>query len=171
MSVRGSLISIAAVAFAAFMADKWISVKAAVPADPARQSDFLRIYDPVPLLSSFLADCTWRTGVASELLASPGYLFLHDAENVAFTRIAQTKLCDQNQYPLAVAALHRSALSALRYFGCRVSSDEFSPDTGVRIDYRCGTRTAGLVTTGANSNRPDVVTLRLEEEWLVRTPS
>jgi hypothetical protein len=175
VSVRVNLISIAAMACLAFIAGKWISARASVPADPSWQSDFLRIYDPVPLLNSFLANCAWKTGgAASEAAESPGYLLLNNAENVWYTRIAQTNLCDEDQYPVAVDALHRSALSALHYFDCQVSSDNFSAGTGVRIVYHCGTRTAGLVTTGPKpqpGDWPPVLTLRLEEEWMVRSPS
>jgi hypothetical protein len=136
------------------------------------QSDFLRIYDPVPLLNSFLDGCRWRASVASESAASPGYLFLGDARDVAYTRIAQTDLCDQSEYPLAVTALHRSALSALRYFDCQVSSDDSTAGQRVRITYRCGTRTTGVVSAspGPGDGSP-FVTLRLDEEWSVRTRS
>jgi hypothetical protein len=172
MTVRGNLVSIAAVACAVLLADKWISVRASIPADASMQSDFLRIYDPVPLLNSFLEGCRWRASVASESAESPGYLFLNDARNVSYTRVAQTDLCDRSEYPLAVAALHRSALSALRYFDCQVSSDNSTAGRRVRITYRCGTRTTGIVTTApAPGARSAFLTLKLEEEWSVRTPS
>ena len=174
MNVRGNLIGFAAVACVALVSDKWISARISIPADITRQSDFLRVYDPAPLLNSFLAGCRWRAGVESELLGSPGYLFLNTSENVWYTRTDHSNLCDQNQYPLAVAALHRSALSALRYFGCEVSSDEFEAGGRVRIVYRCGTRTTGLVTTGPGPGPADgqaFVTLRLDEEWSVQSPS
>jgi hypothetical protein len=170
MNIRGNLIGLAALLYAAFVSDKWISARLSIPADVTRQSDFLRIYDPAPLLNSFLAGCRWRAGVESEVLASPGYRFLNTAEDVSYTRTDHSNLCDRNQYPLAVAALHRSTLSALRYFGCKVSSDKSGAGAGVRIVYRCGTRTTGLVTTGP-ADKSAFVTLRLDEEWSVRSPS
>jgi hypothetical protein len=82
-------------------------------------------------------------------------------------------LCDQNQYPTVLTALHRSLLSALAFSGCKVDSDEFTPAEGVQISYRCGTRTAGYVTSGsklAGEAWPSFVTLQLNEEWNVRNP-
>jgi hypothetical protein len=174
MCVRGNLIFIVSVAYVALAADKWVSVRITIPADVTGQSDFLRAYNPTPLLSSFLAGCSWRAGPASELAASPGYRFLNDTVNVSYTRTDHTDLCDRDQYPLAGIALHGSALSALRYFGCQVLSDDFSTGRGARIVYRCGTRTNGLVTTGPRpepGDWPSFVTLRVDEEWSVRNPS
>ena len=179
MSVRANLIGVAAVACALFAADKWISSKAVIPADIAKQSDFLRTWNPVPLLNSFRTGCKASTGVGTAFSASPGYLFLRDARNVRYTRTAHTDLCDQAQFPAAATAIHRSLLSGLGYYGCEVSSDDFpgadfSASRNVRILYRCGTRSAGTVTLGPKSGTgawPTFVTLQLDEEWSVRDPS
>lgn len=173
MGVRGNLLAVAAVACVVLLANKWISARSVIPADIAKQSDFLRTYNPIPLMNSFRRDCRPRTGVGTTTFAGPGYLFLNDVRNVRFTRTADTELCDQSQYPLILAALHRNLLSSLEYFGCRVSSDD-SAERGVRIVYRCGTRSAGVVTTGPEArpgDYPSFIMLQLDEEWLVRNPS
>jgi len=169
MGVRANLLAVGAVACAVILGDKWISAKAVIPADPAKQSDFLRTYNPVPLMNSFRAGCRPRTGVGTTSFAGPGYLLLNDARNVRYTRTAHTELCEPSQYPLIVTALHRSLLSSLEYFGCQVSSDDFTAGRGVRIAYRCGTRSEGVVTTGPppGPNRAFVM-VQLDEEWSVR---
>jgi hypothetical protein len=170
MGVRGNLLAIGAVACAVLLANKWISVKSVIPADVAKQSDFLRTYNPVPLMNSFRRGCLPRTGVGTSSYAGPGYLFLNDVRNVRYTRTAHTELCDQSQYPLILAALHRSLLSSLDYFGCQVSSDD-TAEQGVRIAYRCGTRSAGEVTTGPKpepDSWPSFIMLQVDEEWSVR---
>src|SRR5579859_1716623 len=99
MSVRGNLIGLVAVVCAAFWADKWVSAQAVIAPDIARQSDFLRIYNPVPLLNSFRSACLARTGVETGSSSSPGYRFLRNFTNVHYTRTARMELCDPSQYP------------------------------------------------------------------------
>jgi hypothetical protein len=173
MSVRGNLIGLAAVACSVFLADKWISAKAVVAPEVAMQSDFLRLYNPVPLLNSFRVGCQSRTGVGTGSSSSAGYRFLRDFKNVHYSRTAHMELCDQSQYPTVLTALHRSVISALSFSGCKVDSDDFAVAGGVQISYRCGTRTAGYVTSGSKMTGetwPAYVTLQLNEEWNVRNP-
>jgi len=174
MSVRGNLIGVGAMACAIFLANNWISARSVVIADVAKQSDFLRTYNPVPLLNHFRADCQVRSGVSTGSSATPGYRFLNDFRNVHYTRIAHMELCDQKQFPTVLSALHRNLLSALGFAGCKVDADQSSPDGGVKITYRCGTRTSGFVSSGprrSGDDWPSFVTLQLNEEWYVRDPS
>ncbi len=174
MSVRRNLLGVGAIACAVLLADRWISARASVSASVVLQSDFFRVYDPVPLLNSFRTGCSSRTGVGTALSSTPGYLLLNDVRNVRYTRRAHTDLCDQSQYPGAVDALHRSTVAALKYFGCRITSDEMVTEQGVRVAYRCGTRSVGIITTGPRvvaGDLPTFVTLQLDEEWEVRNPS
>lgn len=170
MGVRGNLLAVAAVACLGLVADRWISARSVIPADVSKQSDFLRTYNPVPLMNAFRKDCRPRTGVGTTSYAGPGYLFLNDVRNVRYTRTANTELCEQNQYPVVLTALHRSLLASLEYFGCRVSSDS-SEEREIRIEYRCGTRSEGVATTGptpATGVWPSFIRLQVDEEWLVR---
>ncbi|HWE50144.1 MAG TPA: hypothetical protein VG273_10165 [Bryobacteraceae bacterium] len=173
MSVRGNLIAIAALGCAFFMGDKWISARATIAPDIANESDFLRIYNPVPLLNTFRSGCLARTGVETGTSSSSGYRFLSTFTNVHYTRTAHMELCDRSQYPTVLQALHKSVVAGLAYTGCKVDSDEFSTAAGVRIAYRCGTRTSGYVTSGtslAAGDWPASVSLQLNEEWNVRNP-
>jgi hypothetical protein len=173
MNVRGNLIAILAVGCAVFWLDKWTSAQAVIAPDIAKQSDFLRIYNPVPLLNSFRAGCLARTGVETASSSSPGYHFLRNFTNVHYIRTAHMELCDRNQYPSVLSALHRSVVAGLAYTGCKVDSDQFTPAEGVQISYRCGTRTAGYVISGSKltaGDWPASVSLQLNEEWDVRSP-
>jgi hypothetical protein len=174
MSVRGNLIGILALASALFFADKWISAKAFVAPDIVNESDFLRTYNPVPLLNSFRASCLARTGVGMGSSSTPGYRFLNNFKNVHYTRTAEMELCNQDQYPSVLTALHRNLTSALDYAGCKIQADQSTTADGVQITYRCGTRTTGFVSSGPKpigGNWPSEITLQLNEEWYVRNPS
>ncbi len=175
MSVRGNLIGVAAVACAVLLANNWISKRSIVAAEVVNQSDFLRTYNPVPLLIHFRADCQVRTGVSTGSSSTPGYRFLNDIKNVHYTRIAHMELCDQKQFPAVLSALHQNVISALGFAGCRIDADQSSEDEGMQINYRCGTRTDGFVSSGpkrgSGGEWPSFVTLQLNEEWKVRDPS
>jgi hypothetical protein len=153
----------------------WIPSSAFIPPDSQKQSRFLRTYNPVPLLNSLRAACTSPGGTGTSSSSSAGFLFFTVARNVRFTRTVEAELCGHYQSLSMLTALNQSLLSALGASGCQISSDELSAGQGARIAYRCGARTAGLVTVTPPTRRPQesdgpaFLTLRFDEQWDVRT--
>ena len=140
-------------------------VYVSVPPDAQKQSKFLRTYDPMPLLHSALgADC----GAASSFSASAGLMFLNLGHNVEYERTIEPELCRAYHYSAILTALHGNVVSALGSAGCRVLSDDLSLDHGIRIAYRCGGRSTGLVTAAPSAHEPFSLKLRFQEEWSVR---
>jgi hypothetical protein len=165
MSVRGNLVLAAALLCFALFGYNWITVRSVVAPEVAKQSDFLRIYDPVPLLVSYRAPCSPWGGATKGMSAKPGSKVPWDVRNVTFTRTARIDLCDEDRYPQVEAIMHRTLLRALRFYGCEVSSDDFPEGPNPRIMYHCGTRTSGVITAGQPSR---FLLLQIDEEWSVR---
>jgi hypothetical protein len=102
-------------------------------------------------------------------------LFLNRGHNVQYERTIEPWLCGAYRYSAILTALHQNVVSALGSAGCQVLSDELSIDHGVRIAYRCGKRTTGLITEvptprkSAAEDEPFSLKLRFYEEWAVRS--
>ena len=162
MGVRGNLLGVAAIACTLFALDRWASSRALVPADVANESDFYRVYNPVPLMNPLRAGCASWAGVTTGASTGPGSRFPYEVRPARYTRIARSDLCDETHYSSMLNTLHRDLLAELHYFGCPVLRDDFSPGEKARIMYHCGTRTSGSITTGAPGR---YLTLEVDEEW------
>ena len=163
-----------ALVYFALLAISWISSGALIPADERKQSAFLRTYDPAPFLRSLPPGCP-PLGSIVGASAAAGYRSLSVTMNVRFTRTIQPDLCDGAQSSSILTGLKQNLVSALGSSGCEVSSDWLSLDQGIRIYYRCGARTSGLVTAsppkpGGNEGR-SMLTLQIDERWSVRSRS
>jgi len=165
MSVRGNLVLAAVLLCLALFGYNWAAASSVVPPDVAKQSDFLRIYDPVPLLVSHRAACAPWGGAIKGMSSKPGSKLPWERRNVTFTRTARIDLCDEGRYPEVADLMHRTLLRALHFYGCEVSSDDFPNGPNPRIMYHCGTRTSGVVTAGQPSR---FLLLQIDEEWSVR---
>jgi hypothetical protein len=145
-----------------------------VSPDDKKQSRFLGAFNPVPLLKSMQTDCTMPGQVVTRSSASAGSLSFVSTENVQFERGMELQLCGHYAYPAMLTAVHQQALATLGLSGCRAVSDELSAEQGVRIEYRCGARTAGLMTMSpphamaGGEEGQFSLKLEVKEEWAVR---
>jgi hypothetical protein len=163
------------IAYLALLAVARITAGTYISADDLKQSNFLRTYDPIPFLSSFRVGCQPLNTLVSASAAA-GYTRLRGkGTNVRFTRTIQPDLCDTSHSASILTGLQQNLVSALGSAGCEVLWDSLSLDQGIRIYYRCGTRTSGLVTTSPPRSRADdgqpMLKLQIDEQWSVRTSS
>jgi hypothetical protein len=158
------------IAYLALLAVARISSGTYFSADERKQSKFLRTYDPVPFLSSFRVGCQALDTLVGASGAAGYTRFLGASANVRFTRTIQPDLCNTNHPSSILTGLQQNLVSALDSAGCEVSSDWLSLDQGIRIYYRCGTRTSGLVTVSSPKSRNDErprLKLQIDEQWSV----
>lgn len=171
MKIIWKLVGAVGVVYFILLAVSLISFGALIPADEGKQSRFLRTYDPIPFLSSFRLGC--QTSSLVEASAGAGYRFLNVTTNVKFTRTIEPDLCDKDHSSSILTGLQQNLISSLSSAGCQVSSDWLSLDQGIKIYYRCGTQTSGLVTASppkqAHNDRRFMLTLQIDEQWSVRS--
>ena len=159
----------------ALMSASWHSLaNMSVTPENKNESRFLRTYDPMPLWTSFRVGCSSPVSTTFEFGALSGSRFPAAPSNVHYMRRIQPEICGNYQYRAVLTALHQNVISALGSAGCQVTSDELSTVQGVRIQYRCGPRTRGVITarlpqrqTG-QSEGPFRLKLEMDEEWAVQ---
>jgi hypothetical protein len=159
--VRENLFLAAMAIIAGHAVYSWIDSRNLVMADEAKQSSFLR--SDAALL--FHKDC--RAGVSTGLSATPGatgFLYIEPARDVRFTKIVETGSCGSSDSAELLATLELNVRSALDDTGCAVLSDQLA-DRELRIAYRCGARTNGVVAVRVPGQ---MLNVRIDERWAIR---
>jgi hypothetical protein len=170
---RKLFVGVIALACSAMLVVSWIRANSWVAADPRNESRFFRSYDPVPFFQAFR--CSTGFGTGSGFSSSAGSRFFGAVTNVRFSRTVEPDLCVKDQTSSILTGLNQNVLAALGGSDCEVSSDRVSLEEGIRVYYRCGTRTTGLVLATPPKDRPgpgeryggSQLTLRIDEQWAV----
>jgi hypothetical protein len=162
------------IAYLALLAVARISSGTYISADDSKRSKFLSTYNPMPFLSSFRVGCQPLDTLVGASAAAGYTRFRSGSTNVRFTRTIQPDLCNIDRPSSILTGLQQNLVSALGPAGCEVSSDSLSLDQGIRIYYRCGTRTRGLVTASPPKSRTDgrpMLKIQIDEQWSARSSS
>ena len=168
---RKLLVGAIALGCSAMLVVRWIGANGWIAPDPRHDSLFFRSYNPVPFFQAFR--CSTGFGTGSGFSSAAGRRSFGAVTNVRFSRTVVPDLCDKDQTSAILTGLNQNLLASLRSSECEVSSDKVSLEEGIRIYYRCGTRTAGLVLAtppkGGSGDRYGAsrLTLRIDEQWAV----
>ncbi len=142
-----------------------------VPIDDHNQSQFIRTYNPMPLVKPMLKGCQRARSVLSAASSSAGSISLRAVRNMQFQRKVEPEVCENADSSAILTALHSDVESALQSSGCQITSAE-----GIPIRYRCGDRTFGSVTLtrperpAGDADGPLYLKIEISEEWAVRDP-
>lgn len=163
-------------------AAKWLESRSWISPTAQNASRFIRSYDPTPVVRSFRSACSpWGglvdmfTQVATGRSDSAGYVPLFGSRrDVEHHLTVKPQYCGNPDTNAALlTALHEDVLAALRNAACWVSDDRLTLESGLRIAYRCGTRTSGIVAAGppqvknSGARRHLVLSVNVDEHWAV----
>jgi hypothetical protein len=161
----------------------WLESCSLISPTAQNESRFIRSYDPTPVVKSFRSACSpWGgqvdmfTQVATERSDSAGYVPLFGSRrDVEHQLTVQPHYCgNPDKNAALLTALHEDVIAALRNAACWVSDDRLTLDNGLRIAYRCGTRTSGIVAAGPprvenlGDHRHLVLSVHVDEHWAVQ---
>jgi hypothetical protein len=162
---------------------KWLELRSWISPEAQNESRFIRSYDPTPVVKSFRSACSpWGgqvdmfTQVATERSDGAGYVPLFGShQDVEHHLTVKPQYCGNPDNNAALlTALHEDVLAALRNAACWVSDDRLTLENGLRIAYRCGTRTSGIVAAGPpqvknlGDHRHLVLSVNVDEHWAVQ---
>jgi hypothetical protein len=179
--LRSVVLSVAGVAISLFVLG-WIQNLFQIPLTAETESKFFRSYDPLVAVNSLRLGCYpdgkptgQPTSVGTGESHSAGNSFWWARRDAEHRRSVEPFYCaNAAQNAALYLALRENALVALRNSMCIVSDDRMSDQNGLRIMYRCGEHSSGVVTiappkhdSSGDANH-QVLSVQVDEHWSPR---